>query len=93
MQAFTTLYQHTFENSVSIPGPDWQRDRGQAAADANAHVVIGVNEREPHAGTIYNTLAYIGPDGSLARQAPQARTDPLRVPDLGLRRRLRSRRL
>ncbi len=63
-QAFTTLYQHTFENSIAIPGDDWNRI-AQAAADANAHVVIGVNEREPHAGTIYNTLAYIGPDGSL----------------------------
>ena len=63
-QAFTTLYQHTFENSIAIPGDDWNRI-AQAAADASAHVVIGVNEREPQAGTIYNTLAYIGPDGSL----------------------------
>ena len=63
-QAFTTLYKHTFEHSIAIPGDDWNRI-AQAAADANAHVVIGVNEREPHAGTIYNTLAYIGPDGSL----------------------------
>lgn len=63
-QAFSALYQRTFENSVSIPGPAWNLI-AQAAADAQAHVVIGVNEREPHAGTIYNTLAYIGSDGSL----------------------------
>lgn len=62
--AFSELYQRTFEHSISIPGEDWNRI-AQAAADANAHVVIGVNEREPHAGTIYNTLAYIGSDGSL----------------------------
>ncbi|MCY3567036.1 MAG: carbon-nitrogen hydrolase family protein [Chloroflexi bacterium] len=63
-QAFTELYSRTFEHSISIPGDDWSRI-AQAAADASAHVVIGVNEREPQAGTIYNTLAYIGPDGAL----------------------------
>ncbi len=63
-QAFTTLYQRTFKHSIAIPGDDWNRI-ARAAADAEAHVVIGVNEREPHAGTIYNTLAYVAPDGSL----------------------------
>ncbi len=63
-QAFSELYRRTFEHSIAIPGDDWNRI-AQAAADAHAHVVIGVNEREPHAGTIYNTLAYIGPDGAL----------------------------
>ena len=63
-QAFTELYRRTFEHSISIPGDDWNRI-AQAAASANAHVVIGVNEREPQAGTIYNTLAYVGPDGVL----------------------------
>ncbi|MYC00298.1 MAG: carbon-nitrogen hydrolase family protein [Chloroflexi bacterium] len=63
-QAFSALYQRTFENSIAIPGSDWERI-AQAAAEAQAHVTIGVNEREPHAGTIYNTLAYLGPDGSL----------------------------
>ncbi len=63
-QAFSELYKRTFEHSISIPGDDWNRI-AQAAADAHAHVVIGVNEREPQAGTIYNTLAYLGPDGAL----------------------------
>ncbi len=63
-QAFAASYQHTFQNSIAVPGPEWQRI-AQAAADAQAHVVIGVNEREPNAGTIYNTLAYIAPDGAL----------------------------
>ena len=63
-QAFAASYQHTFHNSIAIPGPEWDRI-AQAAAEAGAHIVIGVNEREPHAGTIYNTLAYIGPDGAL----------------------------
>lgn len=63
-EAFARLYQHTFQNSIAVPGPEWDRI-AQAAADAQAHVVIGVNERQPGEGTIYNTLAYIGPDGSL----------------------------
>ena len=63
-QAFAASYQHTFQNSIAIPGPEWDRI-AQSAAEAGAHVVIGVNEREPQAGTIYNTLAYIGPDGAL----------------------------
>src|SRR5207247_381018 len=38
---------------------------GEAAASAGAYVTIGVNEREEWGGTIYNTLLYFGPDGSL----------------------------
>ncbi len=63
-QAFSELYRRTFKHSIAIPGDDWRRIT-QAAAAAQAHVVIGVNEREPQAGTIYNTLAYIGSDGEL----------------------------
>ena len=63
-QAFSDSYRHTFEHSMAVPGPEWNRI-AQAAAEAGAYVVIGVNEREPHAGTIYNTLVYIGPDGTL----------------------------
>jgi nitrilase len=29
------------------------------------HVVVGVQEREPHGTTIYNTVLYVGPDGRL----------------------------
>lgn len=63
-QAFAASYRHTFEHSIAIPSPEWQRI-ADAAAAASAHVVIGVNEREPTAGTIFNTLAYIGSDGAL----------------------------
>jgi nitrilase len=37
---------------------------GQAAKRAGLHIVIGVNERVP-SGTLYNSLVFIGPDGSL----------------------------
>jgi nitrilase len=36
-----------------------------AARDAGVYVVIGIDEREPTGSTIYNTLLYIAPDGSL----------------------------
>jgi nitrilase len=50
--------------SVSVPGEAC--DRLAAAARRNRVVlVVGVNEREPHAGTIYNTVLTFGPDGTL----------------------------
>jgi hypothetical protein len=35
------------------------------AREAGVYLVVGIDEREPHGGTIYNTLLYIGPDGTL----------------------------
>ncbi len=63
-QAFAACYRHTFDHSIAIPSPEWHRI-ADAAHAASAHVVIGVNEREPTAGTIFNTLAYIGSNGQL----------------------------
>jgi nitrilase len=39
---------------------------GDAARDAQAYVAIGVNERA--GGTLYNTLLYFGPDGTLLQR-------------------------
>jgi nitrilase len=51
--------------SVLVPGPEIDVVR-RAARDAAYHVVLGVNERSPVSlGAIYNTLVFIGPDGSL----------------------------
>ena len=61
---FAALYRRHFEESIEIPGPEWS-EISAAAAAAEATVAIGVNEREPRGGTLYNTLAYIGPDGAL----------------------------
>jgi nitrilase len=52
------------EESVVVPGPVTER-LGAAARDAGAHLVMGVDEREEHGGTVYNTLLYLGPDGRL----------------------------
>ena len=62
--AFARLYQHHFEQSIVIGGAEWRRIASAAQA-AGATVVIGLNEREPRGGTLYNTLAYIGADGAL----------------------------
>jgi nitrilase len=52
------------DQAVVVPGPVTET-LGAAARDAGAFVVIGVEEREPHGATIYNTTLYFGPDGSL----------------------------
>jgi nitrilase len=60
------LYGELLDQSVVVPGPDTDK-LGGAAKAAGAYVVIGVNERnaEASASSIYNTLLYFGPDGSL----------------------------
>ena len=54
------------QNSVAVPG-DATRALGDAAREAGAYLVVGVIERdrEPFAGTVYCTILYFGPDGSL----------------------------
>lgn len=53
-----------WQNAVEIPSPATDR-LCRAARQASAVVVVGVNEREPAAGTLYNTILFIGPDGQL----------------------------
>lgn len=38
---------------------------GAAVRRTKVYAVIGVEEREPHGGSIYNTTLYFGPDGAL----------------------------
>jgi len=52
------------DQSVVVPSPTTDRI-ADAAREAGAYVVVGVEEREPHGSTIYNTLLYFGPDGRL----------------------------
>jgi nitrilase len=52
------------DQSVVVPGPVTDRI-GAAARAAGAYVVVGVDEREPHGTTIFNTLLYFGSDGRL----------------------------
>jgi nitrilase len=52
------------DQAVVVPGPVTDT-LGAAARAAGAYLVIGVEEREPHGTTIYNTPLYFGPDGAL----------------------------
>ena len=60
------LYGELLENSVEIPG-DTTRRLCEAAREARAFIVIGVNERNTEAsgGSLYNTLLFINPEGKL----------------------------
>jgi nitrilase len=52
--------------SVEVPGPAADR-LGEVAREHGVWLVTGVNERDPaRPGTLYNTLLYHAPDGTLA---------------------------
>jgi nitrilase len=55
-----------WDNSVDVPGPVCDTI-GDAAREADAYVAIGVMERDSDfsGGTLYCTLLYFGPDGTL----------------------------
>jgi nitrilase len=54
------------QQSVAVPGPDADR-LGAVAREHGVWLVTGVNEIDPERpGTIYNSLLYHAPDGSLA---------------------------
>jgi nitrilase len=60
------LYAELHGNAVTIPGPETKR-LGEAAAEYEMTVAIGVNERnsEGSGTSLFNTLLYLGPDGSV----------------------------
>jgi nitrilase len=57
-------YAMLVDQAVVVPGPVTDT-LGAAARDTGTYLVIGVEEREPHGATIYNTTLYFGPDGSM----------------------------
>jgi nitrilase len=57
-------YARLVDQAVIVPGPVTE-SLGAAARETRTYVVIGVDEREPHGSTIYNTTLYFGPDGAL----------------------------
>jgi nitrilase len=60
------LYSELHLNSITIPGPETDR-LGEAAKANGVTVCIGVNERNSEASdsTLYNTLLYVGADGTI----------------------------
>ena len=67
------------DQAVVVPGKDTDR-LGAVAREAGVYLVMGVNEREEHGTTIYNTLLYFGPDGALLNKhrklCPPAQNGP-----------------
>ncbi len=60
------LWQRYWENSIAIPGAATEA-LAETACEAGVYVVIGVAERDTsrRGSTLYCTLLYLGPDGSL----------------------------
>jgi nitrilase len=55
------------ENAVAVPGPATDR-LGTIAREQGVWLVIGVEEREPGGGTVYNAVLYFSPDGTLVEK-------------------------
>jgi predicted amidohydrolase len=64
--ALRALYTELLQSAVSIPDPAVSR-LAEAAGDNKITVAIGVNEKNTEASgsTLYNTLLYLGADGSI----------------------------
>ncbi len=61
------LWMRMWEESVDVPGPELDR-LVAVCRDRDLYCAIGVNERESERpGTLYNTLAYLGPEGLISR--------------------------
>jgi nitrilase len=56
------LWERLWENAVDVPGP-LVDELAAACQRFGLHAVVGVNERA--GGTLYNTLAVLGPEGLL----------------------------
>jgi predicted amidohydrolase len=57
-------YARFLEHAVVVPGPATDRLCAAAAA-GGSEVCIGINERDPGGGTIYNSQLFIGADGGI----------------------------
>lgn len=58
------LFARLLDQSVVVPSHATER-LGEAARDAGVVLAIGIDERDAHGTTIYNSLLYLGPDGSV----------------------------
>ncbi len=59
-------WERYWASSIDVPGPETEA-LGDAALAANVYLAVGVMERDTqfNGGTLYCTLLYFGPDGSL----------------------------
>ncbi len=56
--------EHLWDLVSAVPGPVTEPVQ-QAARELGVHIVLGTYERGPERGTVYNTAAVVGPDGTL----------------------------
>jgi len=63
-EPFATFQRRFLEQSITVPGPETDV-LCEACRQHHVTVAIGVSERPARSGTLYNTLLYIGPDGSI----------------------------
>jgi nitrilase len=59
-------WERYWASAIDVPGPETQR-LGEAAKEAGAYLAVGVIERDSSysRGTLFCTLLYFGPDGTL----------------------------
>jgi nitrilase len=59
-------WERYWTGAVDVPGPEVER-MGEAAREAGVHLCVGVVERDStySGGTLFCTLLYFGPDGTL----------------------------
>jgi nitrilase len=59
-------WERYWQGAVEVPGPEVAR-MGEAAREAGVHLAVGVVERDRDysGGTLYCTILYFGPDGTL----------------------------
>ncbi len=64
-EAGKDLFRRYWEGAITVPGLETDA-MGRAARDTGTHLAVGVIERLPgHGSTLYCTLLYFGPDGTL----------------------------
>lgn len=63
-QAGREQFREYWENSVEVPGPV-TKQIGEIALENSLYIVMGVTERDRVNKTLYCTLLYFSPDGSL----------------------------
>ena len=65
-EAGRRVWERYWSTAVDVPGPEVER-MGEAAEQSGVHLCVGVIERDStySGGTLFCTLLYIGPDGSL----------------------------
>ncbi len=64
---FDALWERMWLSSVDVPGPLID-ELVEVCRARGIHAVVGVNERESaRPGTLYNTMAVLGPDGLLGK--------------------------